>query len=486
MPTLELSTRALAHSSPAWYAYITSGGLWVPAPHLLMLSEWLVDVAEGRRKRIIVEMPPRHGKSVMISEKFPQWYMGRFPDRQVILASYSGGLTRGWSSRARDGLAEHGPWIFGVGVDPKRAANNRWGLVSKATGRSTRGGLIAAGVRSGITGRGADLFVIDDPIKDDKEANSKSQRKGVIEWFRSTASTRLEPNSAMIVLMTRWHEGDLAGFLQHEMATDAKAEQWDVLSLPAICEVDNDQLGRKEGEALWPERFDESALEDKKRRVGSYWWNALYQQHPSAVEGAVFKRAWFHYFEIRNVGGREIYCLSNVDGHVVQRWGADVCTRFCTMDLAITVGNASDWTVLSTWAITPDKQLLLLDVERHRLEGPDQVTLAKAVYQRWRPSVMWVEGVQYQQSFVQHALRAGLPTKAIYPDRDKHSRAMLPATYMEAGRIYFRRGAAWLSAWEDELLSFIAGKEAEHDDQVDTLSYAALQLAPSGGRVYRL
>ena len=247
------------------------------------------------------------------------------------------------------------------GSAPTVPAANRWDLVGHA------GGMVTAGVGGTITGRGADLLVIDDPHKSAEEAGSATYRERVWDWYRAVARTRLEPGAGVVVVQTRWHEDDLAGRLLAD--AESEGDRWQVLSLPAIAE-DNDPLGRSVGDPLWPERFPLDELVALKKSIGSHWWSALYQQRPQPLGGGIFRRDWFRYFRTTN----DLYVLEQPGGDPVAV-SAGECLRFCTVNLAVSVKTSADYTVVATWAETPNKDLLLLDRQRVRLEGPDQVPL---------------------------------------------------------------------------------------------------------------
>lgn len=265
------------------------------ARHLEMLNRKLVDVAEGRTRRLIVTMAPRHGKSECISKYFPAWYIGRFPERRVILTSYEADFAANWGRKVRDLLDEFGPEYFGVRVRRDSSAANRWDLEGHA------GGMVTAGVGGPITGRGADIFICDDPIKNAEEAASEAIRERNKDWWRSTAYTRLEPGGSAVIVCTRWHHDDLAGWLIAGGAGDGDgaASAWEVLNLPALAE-DDDPLGREPGEALWPERYDRAALDEIRRsaNVGEYFFAAMYQGRPVPKSGGMFKTSWFSIVDV--------------------------------------------------------------------------------------------------------------------------------------------------------------------------------------------
>ena len=208
------------------FAYLVSE--YRPARHLIELSSRLVDIAAGRLDRLIVNMPPGHGKSELGSIHFPAWYLGHWPDRRVIVAAHTADLARRFGRRTRDILDEHGPEFFGVRVSEDSAAAGRWEIQKR------RGSLIATGVGGPITGERADLIIVDDPIKNAMEATSVVYREKLKEWYKTTLRTRLQPRGAIVIIMTRWHEDDLCGWLLKRQEEGGR--RWDLLNLPALAE----------------------------------------------------------------------------------------------------------------------------------------------------------------------------------------------------------------------------------------------------------
>lgn len=215
-------------SSPAEFAVLASGGRWQLAPHLALLNRFLLDLAGGAVTRLLVTMPPRHGKSMFTSQYFPAWYLGTFPDDRVILASYEADFAAEWGGKVRDLMGEYGPSLFGLDVNPATTASARWDL------KGHLGGMKTAGVGGPITGKGADLLVIDDPIKNSEEAGSEVRRGAIWDWYRSTARTRLEPGGRVLLIQTRWHCDDLAGRILESAAESG--EPWVVLKVPALSD----------------------------------------------------------------------------------------------------------------------------------------------------------------------------------------------------------------------------------------------------------
>ena len=449
----ELSLRLFAGVSPAWYAYLISRETWMPAPHLLLLEQHLLKTHTDKGKRLIVSMPPRHGKSEFISKYFPAWYLGANPDKRIILTSYESTFAKFWGRQVLNLIQNEGQKVFPLAINPKKYAADDFAISGH------KGGMICTGIGGAITGRGADLLILDDPVKNDEEAHSITYRDNLYEWFRSTAFTRLEPGGSVILLMTRWHEDDIAGRLLRD-----EPEKWESLVLPAIAE-ENDALGRNIGEALWKERYDIKQLQEIKTTLGEYWFSALYQQRPSIEGGGIFKRTDFAYFDEES----NSYLLDNQ-----KRVLKENSYIIATVDLATSISERADFSVVAIAAISSANDILILDIIREKIEGSKHIDLLKQVYSQYKPQMIGVEAVQYQISLVQIALAEGLPVKELRPDKDKFSRALPIAAKLESGKVFFKRNAPWLGDFIDELLKF---PNAKHDDQVDAFAYIDNMIA---------
>lgn len=472
-----MTTWDVRSATPVGWARYASRGTWKAAPHLMLLNRVLMAAAAGERwaSRVIIEMPPRHGKSEFTSGYFPAWYLGMYPDHKVILASYADTFAAQWGQRNRDLLETHGSDVFGVRVRQDSRAKDTWNLTKR------RGGMYTAGVGGSLTGKGAHLAIIDDPVKNDEEALSPTMREKAKEWYRATLRTRMESAHAPIVLiMTRWHTDDLAGWLMKEQPDD-----WLKISLPAIATEDEEiwlpddtkrpAWTRKAGEPLWPAKYgldDLLAIQADMGGPDGYWWLALYQQTPTPMGGGILKPELFRKFTLAADG----YLLDAPPGPELVSTNA--LRRFGTMDLATSVKTQADFTVLGIFGVHgPD--LLLLDVLRGKWEGPDLPRVAARVWQVYHPAYIGVESVGFQVSTVQdmrrgdpHHNRPPLPIKALEPRGDKVSRALTLAARMGTGNVYVPKDAPWLPGLEAELVQFPKGK---HDDQVDMLSYGALE-----------
>jgi predicted phage terminase large subunit-like protein len=402
---------------------------------------------------LIVSCPPRHGKSEQGSVRYPAWRLAREPSTRVLVAAYSASLACRFSRKIRR-LA---PGRIALATD--RTAVDDWET-------SSGGGVRAVGVGGGITGRGADLILIDDPVKSRAEAESLAYRRRVWDWFRDDLYTRQEPGCAIVLTQTRWHEDDLAGqILQSEIGTE-----WEVARLPALAEA-NDPLGRAEGDPLWPERFDRAKLERYRSALGRSF-DALYQGRPAPAEGNKFKRAWLRYWRPHGSG---VFWLIPEQPVARRR-----CWYFATIDLAVSLKTTADYTVIAVWAVTPKADLLLIDLVRGRFEEPDIIRRAAAIRRQYSLDYLAVEANGIQLGIVQTMRRPphNLTVRGVVHDRDKISRASAAIVRAEAGQLYLPENAPWLADYERELLAF---PNAPHDDQVDATSLAAIEVARVGG-----
>lgn len=456
--------------SPARFAEVASKGRWKATPHLLMLNERMLGVAIGEIDRQMAFMPPRHGKSLFRSMWFPAWYLGTFPDRKVILASYNAEFAAEWGMKVRDLLEQVGEEFFGVKVRPDRRAIDNWGIAGHD------GGMQTCGVGGSLTGRGADLLLIDDPVKDADEALSPTMRQRNWDWYVSAAESRIEPGGACCLTMTPWHALDLGGML-----LEKEAERWDVLRLPGLAETTVDEairakrkgydalvgipdpLGREPGRALWPERYDEAYFE-AKRRQDPFWFDALYQCQPRPRDGGIFKRDWF-YGKVIQVPHRE--------ARHVRAW--DTAASF----------NKGDWTV-GVLMGEHNGMYYVEHVERFRLDPGERDARIRDTARMDEARFPGNVRIAIEQSgggggkTESHGLvkaLAGYAVEVVPAQSNKEARAVPFASQCQAGNVKLVAGD-WIEAYLDELASF-GGKG--HDDQVDASSLAFATLAFADG-----
>lgn len=426
---------ALARKDLAVYATAMWRSFEAPA-HIRLIADKLEAVEQGRIRRLMLFLPPRHGKSLLSTQFLPAWYLGLHPDRFVISASYGQDLADDFGRKVRNLIADplHAALFPECRLSGDSASMRRFGL--------TAGGSYYAVGRGGpITGRGAHLLLVDDPLKDADEARSETIRRGLHDWYASVAYTRLQPGAAIVLIQTRWHEDDLAGRLLREHSE----EGWEVVSLPAIAEGDDGF--RCEGDALWPEQYPLSALEQIRQAVGSAAWASLYQQRPAAAGGAIFKRVWF----------KQRYTVPPKFSRIV-----------LSCDTAFKTGTQNDYSVITVWGVAEHGYYLLF-VWRARVEFPDLKRKLTELASAWKPSAILVEDAASGQSLIQELRSTWLPILPIKPDGDKVSRAHAITPLMESGRVYLPESAHWLMDYLDELAAFPVGV---HDDAVDSTTQA--------------
>lgn len=409
-----------------------------PAAHHRLLCRKLEAVERGEIKRLMVFMPPGSAKSHYANVVFSAWYVGRNPKAALLVCSASSELAGQWGRRVRN-LAQDPLYrrIFGTGLANDNAAADRW-----ATDQG--GQYYAAGVGSNIVGRRADLAILDDPVADREHAESEGERDKLWTWYRWDFWTRLKPGAAVILIMTRWHELDLAGLLLEDARQGG--EPWEVISLPAMAEAD-DPLGRAPGEPLWPEWFLSSQFEEAKRDPRR--WSALYQQRPVPEEGDYFKADWFRYFS--------------------EQPARDTLHIYGASDYAVTA-DGGDWTVHVVCGVDPDDNLYVLDMWRQRTASDRWVEALLDLADQWKP-MDWAEEQGQILKSIGPFLEQRANERRVYFSRqqfvsvrDKATRAQSIRARMAMGKVYLPRNAPWVTDLVSELLSFPAGR---NDDCVD-------------------
>jgi predicted phage terminase large subunit-like protein len=418
-------------------------------PHHRKLARIFEEIAAGKKKRVIVNIAPRHGKSEMISYLAPAWFLGKYPQKKVIMASHTADLAVNFGRRVRNLVgAENYRDIFpNVELQADSKSASRWGT-------NFNGEYFAIGVGGALAGRGADLFIIDDPHS---EQEAKQGRPGVFEpaweWFQSGPVQRLMPGGAIIVVMTRWSKMDLTGKIVDHMTREEEADQWEVVEFPAI-------LNEK---PLWPEFWDINELLAKKASMDVRYWQAQYMQQPTSEEGALLKREWWQVWEAENPPPCE---------HIIM-----------SLDTAQEKSNRSDYNALLTWGVffneeTKNYNIILLNCIRERLEFPELKQMVFEQYKEWNPDTFIVEKKSNGAALYQEMRRMGVPVSEFTPGKgqDKISR-------VNAVSDLFSSGIVWVPdrrwAWEvvEECNDFPSGS---HDDMVDATTLALLRFRQGG------
>lgn len=428
---------------------------WVHIDICKRLEQFTKAVANRESPRLMLVMPPRHGKSQITSKRYPAWVLGQYPNWEFMSCSYSGALSMSFSrevrSIMRDPMYQQ---LFTTRLDPDSQSVEQW----LTTGG---GGLVAAGVGGAITGKGAHILVIDDPVKNREDADSEAARNNTWDWYTSTAYTRLSPGGGVLVIQTRWHDDDLSGRLVQAM--DEGGDPFEIVNYSAVAE--EDEAFRKKGEALHPERYDADALARIRRAVGERDWNALYQGKPIGDEGAYFQKDWFKMYELGELPD------------------ADELVYYTAWDLAIGTKEENDFTVGITVALDRHDRLWVVDMQRGKWDGMQIVEKIIDTWEQFRSQITGVERGQIELSlgpFLQKRIGErnawGLYIEPMKTGRrDKQARARSIQGMLQAGHVFVPSPSecSWSLTLQNELLRFPAGV---HDDIVDALAWVGLLI----------
>lgn len=422
------------------------------AAHLRILAEKLEAVERGDITRLIVTMPPRHGKTWTTSHLFPSWFLGRNPERYVIAATYAQDFADDIGRAVRNIIAGE---EFAEAFPSCKLADDNASIRRFSTNHG--GSYFAVGAGGPITGRGADLLLIDDPIKGREDADSETMRRQLRDWYTAVAYTRLMPGGRVVLIQTRWREDDLAGWLLKEHAH----EEWETVDFPAIL---------PDGSPLWPERFDLDALKRIERTLPSRDWSALYMQRPTVEEGGILKRHWWQRWSRSEPPPIE---------HVV-----------LSLDTAFSEKDSADFSAATVWGYFRSKDteddtkspkvydnIILLDAWQGRVDFPDLRAQCKALIKKHEPDTVLIEKKASGQSLIQELRRQGIPVVAYTPDRDKVARAYSVQSIFESDCVWAPAGKSFADMVIDQCAAFPTGA---HDDLVDCTVQALIRFRQSG------
>ena len=433
---------------------------YIVGKHHRMLANMLMDIEQGNKDRICVNIPPRHGKSQLVSIMFPAWFLGRNPTKKVMMVSHTTDLAVDFGRKVRnlintDAYRDIFPTVQ-LASDSKSAG--RWNT-------NSGGEYYACGIGSALAGRGADLLLVDDPHSEQDVINGNFEVfEKAYEWFTFGARTRLMPGGRVAIIQTRWHMDDLTGRVTRDMSQNEKSDQYEVVEFPAILDIESKKTGSVVQKPLWPEFFDMDALLRTKASMPVFQWNAQYQQQPTAEEASIVKRDWWSRWESEDAPQCEYIIMS--------------------LDAAAEKHNRADFTALTTWGIFLNEEdssynIILLNSIKQRLEFPELKELSMEEYAEWQPDAFIVEKKSAGTAIYQEMRRMGLPVQEYTPHRgsgDKLARLNSVADIVASGMVWMPQ-----TRWAEEVIEEIAGFPfMSHDDLVDSTVMALMRFRQGG------
>lgn len=451
--------------------------------HHELLCEKLDAFVNGDIRRLIISIPPRHGKTELVSRRLPAYLFGKKPDAQIIACSYGADLAQHNNRDVqRIIVSKEYHTIF-----PETSLSES-NVRKTAQGNYLRnsdtfevvgytGAYNCSGIGGAITGKGMNYGIVDDYHKNREEAESPTMREKIWDWYQDVFSTREEGEGSILITATRWHKDDLIGRLLQKAVEDPEADQWEVITLPALSEEKLAPYDKRTGpeQPLWPWKFSFQWMKKKRANLTIYSWLSLYQQNPVAVSGNLVSEKDFKFCSIleqspsQPIRNRVLVLKDNESDEFNKKYLLSQCRIFQTCDPAASEKKAADYFALGTWAQTPLNEIALIDLVHVKMEKPKQIPLMRQQYQNWHPSTQWVATKGLGISLFQDLRAAGLPVNKIEEESDKVSRFITASDRISTGTFYILDDLPHKQAFIQQLLDF---PKAEHDEFVDITSMA--------------
>jgi len=425
---------------------------FIAGRHHKLMADKFERIAKGELRRVIINMPPRHTKSEFASYLLPSWFLGRSPEKKVIQTSHTAELAVGFGRKVRNlvGSDVYKDVFPNVGLQADSKAAGRWST-------NHGGEYFAIGVGGAVTGKGADLLIIDDPHSEQEAKLAMTDPSifdSVYEWYTSGPRQRLQPGGSIVIVMTRWSTKDLTGRILKSSIEDEKVNEWEIIELPALL---------PSGNPLWPEFWPMEELEALKAELPVSKWNAQYQQKPTSEEGAIIKREWWKMWEAERPPSCEF---------IIQSW-----------DTAFTKNNRSDYSACTTWGVFhpdegPDAHVILLDAFKERMEFPELKRKAFEMWKDWEPDAFVVEAKAAGAPLIYELRQMGIPVQEFTPSRgnDKVVRVNAVSDLFSSGKVWAPR-----KRWAEEVMEEIAGfPYSDNDDLTDSTTQALIRFRKGG------
>jgi len=450
----QTSLLAFAHRMAPVLQIETEPKIFMVGPHHRKLAALMDAVARGEKKRILISVAPRMGKSLLSSYLLPAWYMGKFPNRRIIMASNTSDMASGFGRKVRDliNTVEYQNVFPDVTLKADSKAAGQW-----ATNKG--GEYYACGVGSALAGRGCDLAVIDDPFSEQAAISGNTDIfDDAWTWFQSGPLQRLSPTGAVVIIHTRWNKGDLIGRLIDQMTKNPDTEQWEVVEFPAIMNE-----GTTNEKSLWPERWPLESLLAKKAVMAPFLWNAQYQQNPTGEAGALIKREWWKDWDKEKPPPCEYIILA--------------------LDAAQEAHNRADFNAVQVWGVFYDDKeranIIVLDAWKKRMEFPELKKEIYREYEKWEPDTCIIEKKSSGSVLFQEMRNAGIPVSEFTPGKgqDKVARVNSVSDIFASGLVWAPLGRRWAQELVEECSDFPNG---QFDDQVDACTLALRRFRTGG------
>ncbi len=439
---------------------------WVHKDICRRLEKFMTAVEDGRNPRLMLQMPPRHGKSTLASIEFPAYVLGHHPDWELIVCSYAETLALDFSRAVRERMRDPEFKVLFPNTNLDKDNQN-----AKGWKTTKKGGFLPAGVEGPITGKGAHIMIVDDPIKNSQEAESELKRSGILKWYKSTAYTRLAPGAGILIIQTRWHLDDLSGRLEMDMA-EGNGDVFEVVRYPAVAIEDEEY--RKKGESLHEERYNYAQLKMIRRAVGPLTWAALYQQNPVPDEGAQFQQSMFHYYQPEEL--------------------PKPLTMATTWDLAIGQKEVNDKTVGFTWGMDINGDFWFVDCRHGHFDALEIVEEICDSYEKHKPYTVGIERDKIAMALgplldtiIEDRELWGLHVTELRPmlEGNKVKRCRTLQGLMRRGKVHLPHPDTvdWVEEFTTELLQFPYGRRNDHVDSAAWLALMSVEI-PSPGLNY--
>jgi len=446
--------------------------------HHELICQKLDDFIHKKTRRLMISIPPRNGKTELVSRRLPAYLFGLNPDIQIIACSYAADLAQRNNRDVQRIIttSDYHKLFPDTNLNDSNVRSTSLGSylrnsdIFEIVGHT--GTYVCSGIGGSITGMGMDFGIVDDFHKNREEAESLTMRNKVWDWYQDVFSTREEGEGCIVIIATRWHKDDLIGRLLKKAEEDPEADQWEVINLPALSDEEQAPYDQRTGpeQPLWPWKFSYEWLKKKRANLSVYSWLSLYQQRPVAISGNLVSESSFKFCSIRD---GVLTLKDNYSDQYNKSYLLSQCRIIQTCDPATSINTLADYFALGTWAQTPNNELALIDLLYEKMEKPRQIPLMRQQYHNWHPVTQWIGSKGLGLSLFQDLRDNGLPVNKIEEFSNKIARFTTACDRISTGTVYFLDNLPHKQEFKTQLLDFPNG---EHDDMVDIVGFAVFAM----------